>query len=179
MSALTTTRMAVFDLEANGLNNMVREEDNASRTWCGVFHQFNGRVRKFPPYATKCMLDYMSELRFIAGHNIIDYDLPLLERLYGWTPHKNCEVIDTYLLAQMLWPDLPRHFRCSGKRSPHSLENFGYMYGRPKPVHEDWLNFSRGMYHRCAEDVEINTRLMKEINLEVGFFNDSELAGTI
>jgi len=53
-----------------------------------------------------------------------------------------------------------------GKAGPHSVEAWGYRFGRAKPEHEDWSQFSDEMLHRCTEDVEIQhliyTTLLEE-----------------
>lgn len=159
-------RGAVFDLEANGLNNCIKARDNATRMWCGVTHDFTGRVKKYYPYAVKLFLRDLSKLDYIIGHNIIDYDLYLLKRLYNFELSSKTMVIDTYLLSQMLWPDLSK--REDVKAGPHSLENWGAIFGRHKPEHEDWMHYSQDMLHRCAEDVEINYLLWERINREAG-----------
>jgi hypothetical protein len=164
-------RGAVFDAEANGLMNMVKKSQNATRMWCGVTHDFTGKIKKYYPYAVKLFLRDISSLDYIIGHNIIDYDLELLKRLYNFELSKDTVVIDTYLWSQMLWPDLDRHFLCSGKKSPHSLENWGCIFHRHKPEHEDWMNYSQDMLHRCAEDVEINYLLWEKINQEAGIID--------
>lgn len=44
----------------------------------------------------------------IIGHNIIRYDLPVLERLIGFKPRRDQQVIDTLALSWYVNYDLPR-----------------------------------------------------------------------
>ena len=162
-------RAAVFDLEADGLLNMVDPEANATRIWCGVFKEWEGKVYKYPPERLGLMLEHVVKWDMLIGHNIIDYDIEALERLYGVTFPSSIELVDTYLLSQMLWPDKMKHPKCSPKVQSHSLENWGWCFGIPKPEHEDWSKYSSDMMHRCTQDVEINYKLFEKINKEVGF----------
>lgn len=167
-------RLAVFDLEGNGLLNCINSQDNADRVWCGVF-KTHKEVMKFGGIGRiSYMFNYMSRCTHLIGHNIIDYDLPLLKRLYNFELSPKTVVLDTYLLSQMLWPDLKKHPDC--KKGPHSLENWGCIFGRAKPEHEEWDRYSPEMLHRCTEDVEINWLLWEKIR-EEAWPNDFKLDG--
>ncbi len=158
----------VFDLEATGLLRQVREADNADRVWCGVLHDVDTReVFKYDPYN---VLNYicsdLSSVSVLIGHNIIDYDLPLLKKVLGWEPKEGTVIVDTWILSQMLWPDKQKHPNCPTKAGPHSLANWGACFGRPKPEHDEWWRYTPQMLHRCSEDVEINVLLYEKIKLE-------------
>lgn len=170
-----TVRWSVFDLEANGLLNSVNMLDDADRIWCGVFKQAGG-TKTFEEGNLEYMLPFMSRIQMLIGHNICDYDIPLLKKIYNFELSPKTVVIDTYLWSQMLWPDLDRHPKCS--KGPHSLENWGWKFGRQKPEHEDWSRYSPEMLHRCTEDVEINYLLFQKINEEAGII-DTKLDGSL
>ena len=90
----------------------------------------------------------------IIGHNIIRYDLPVLEKIIGFKPRRDQQVIDTLALSWYVNYDRPRH----------GLEGYGVEYGVPKPQIDDWSSLSVEEYiHRCEEDVKINTRLYNEL----------------
>ena len=91
----------------------------------------------------------------LIGHNIIRYDLPVLEKLLGFIPNKFQRVVDTLPLSWYIY-----HFR--GK---HGLESWGEDFGVPKPKIEDWENLTIEEYtHRCEQDVLINNRLWKQLD---------------
>ena len=105
----------------------------------------------------------LAEADVLVGHNIIGYDLPLLQRLEEWGPSSTTRVVDTAVLSRLLRSDrrIPRG--CTGKGGPHSLNAWGHRLGRGKPEHEDWSQYSPEMLHRCSEDTEINVLVYKAL----------------
>ena len=51
-------------------------------------------------------LEVLSKAKLLAGHNILDYDLPVLENLYGFK--YTGELYDTLLISRLIWPDLKK-----------------------------------------------------------------------
>ena len=144
----------VFDLEANGLY------ETADKIWCIIAKDVeDGVLFKWSVDSTlprEVIEETLSSATELIGHNIINYDLPLLKKLWGWEPSKDCKITDTLVLSYLANPDRPRPYNYEGKGGPHSLEAWGYRVGKGKPEHEDWSQFSKEMLHRCKEDVEIN-----------------------
>lgn len=146
----------VFDLEADGF---VRE---ATKTHCGVFKRLGSKeVYKFRPHQIEEMLEFMSKIDVLIGHNILGYDFPLLKKLYGYE-YKGKKV-DTLIMSRLLNPKRMSPPDCPNKKAPHSVEAWGYRVGRGKPEHNDWENFSEAMLHRCSEDVEIQELIYKAL----------------
>ena len=157
------------DLEANGL---LRE---ATQVWCGVFKDKNTKEKvKFRPSEVDKMLAYLDTVDVLIIHNGIGYDIPLLEKLYGYK--FKGQIVDTLIMSRVqeenrrLPPQCPM-LRPDGKRiGPHSIEAWGYRVGRGKVEHEDWSQFTEDMLHRCDEDVEILALVYEALMLEgVGF----------
>jgi DNA polymerase-1 len=145
-------RIQVADLEANGLL------DAATESWCGVFKDITTKeVYKFSNTHVgyvSTLLSHLDSVDVIIMHNGIGYDLPLLEKLYGYK--FKGKVVDTVLMSRLLNPDRLKPFNMPSSNSgPHSLEAWGYRVGRGKPDHTDWTQYSDDMLHRCTEDVEI------------------------
>lgn len=93
----------------------------------------------------------------LIGHNIVQFDLPVLERLTGAVPKGM--IVDTLALSWYL----------NHKYQRHGLEAYGERYGVPKPKIDDWDNLSYEDYkHRCEEDVQINLRLWVELERKLG-----------
>lgn len=86
----------------------------------------------------------------IIGHNIIGYDLPLVEKLWGFK-FKGA-IIDTLVLSRLIEVE---------SRTSHSLESWGEELGIKKPEHEDWSKLTREMMLRNREDCRINYKLFK------------------
>lgn len=87
----------------------------------------------------------------LIGHNIIRYDIPMLEKFLD-IDLSGVRQIDTLPLSWYLFPNRPTH----------GLANWGKDLGIEKPEIEVWQDtgepdFIPTMVHRCSEDVKINT----------------------
>lgn len=139
----------VFDLEANGLY------DEATVIHCIVTKDIDtGELIEFhgdnlENYGQR----FLESANELIGHNIIDYDLRLLKKLYPSFKPKGL-IMDTMILSQLLFPD---------RKGGHSLAQYGEELGIKKPEHEDWSQFSPEMLHRCTEDVEINHKVYEQL----------------
>lgn len=145
-------KRVVGDLEANGLL------DEATRIWCGVFKDIDtGEVVKFSVEQGKGwerkLCEYLDRVDILIMHNGISYDLPLLNKLFGYK--FKGKLFDTLVVSKLQKPSRQSPFNCPNKKAPHSVEAWGYRVGRGKPEHDDWDNYSPEMLHRCTEDVEI------------------------
>lgn len=139
----------VFDIEANGLY------DEADKIWCIVAKDIDkGETYKFwGDNNIRQGIEVLEDANELIGHNIIDYDLRLIKKLYpGFKPQGL--ILDTMILSQVLYPE---------RKGGHSLANFGEELGIKKPEHEDWSKFSPEMLHRCTQDVEINHKLYEKL----------------
>jgi DNA polymerase I-like protein with 3'-5' exonuclease and polymerase domains len=134
-------RKCVADLEANGLL------DNATTIWCIVFKDIETKeVFKFHYGQSRWKeraKKFMDECSELAMHHGLGYDWVLLEKLWGYR-YKG-KRIDTLVLSRLLQPT----------RKSHSVDDWGQQFGREKPKHEDWMQFTPEMLHRCSEDTEI------------------------
>jgi len=92
----------------------------------------------------------------LVGHNIIRFDIPAVERVLDIKV--KARLIDTLALSWYLHHD----------RMKHGLEGYGEDYGVPKPVIKDWNTLTPEEYaHRCDEDVKINNRLWRDLDLKL------------
>jgi DNA polymerase-1 len=85
---------------------------------------------------------------------VLDFDRRALMKVLNIDVLKHCEMLDTFVLSQMLHPDRPSH----------SLES--YAPDR-KVQHEDWSVFSEDMLTRCIVDVDINLDLLEQFLVEL------------
>lgn len=151
----------VFDIETDGLL------DSVSKVHCIVYSEVGSNVyhRHHGPDGIEYALDILSKSRLI-GHNIISYDLRVLEKLYPKFKRPLLEnTIDTLVLSRLAWPD-----RTGG----HSLEAWAkYFISRGLEVPEkymisDWENQSVDDYLlRCETDVLINTKVYGFLNKQI------------
>jgi len=123
-----------LDLEANGLT--------PDTIWCVVTRENGTNVVHTTP-------DTLSEAlrgsQSVVGHNLIGYDMPVLERLWGITVAPE-RVLDTLVLSRLYEPS---------KSGGHSLRNWGECLGFPKGDHTDWSQLSQEMIDYCIRDVEV------------------------
>jgi hypothetical protein len=92
----------------------------------------------------------------LVGHNIIRFDIPAIER-----------VLDIKVTARLV-DTLGLSWYLNHERPKHGLEGYGEDYGVPKPVIKDWNTLTPEEYaHRCDEDVKINNRLWRDLELKL------------
>jgi DNA polymerase-1 len=112
------------------------------------------------------MKDFINEAmqngwRFV-GHNIISFDVPVLNRLLGVRiPVSRC--VDTFVLSMLYSPSIA---------GGHSLEAWGTRLGFPKTEFNDWSRLSDEMVAYCLNDCRVNVRLfsrLAERMVSVGF----------
>ena len=146
-------KQIVFDIEANGLN--------PDTVWCIIAYE--REAKEYIEWSGDTLPNFkdwvkeQDELEVI-GHNIIGYDIPVLERLLK-VDFSKCKVTDTLVMSRLAEPS-----RLGG----HSLENWGQLLHLPKGEHSDWLNFSQDMLEYCKQDVRVNElvyqRLLRDLN---------------
>ncbi len=154
MSALGLMKTKLFiDIETDGLD--------PTRVWCIVVDD-GDTVTKFTPDKVDQFPRWLENQDdyFIVGHNILEFDVPVLNRLLGMTI-KTEECYDTLVLSRLGDP-----VRSGG----HSLEAWGNTLGYPKIKHEDWSEFSPDMMDRCARDVEITKQVYENLKVELQSF---------
>ena len=150
-------RRVVGDLEADGLL------DEATVIWCGVFKNLDTQeVYKFPPHKVHLIPAFLDKVESLVMHNGIGYDLPLMEKVLGYTYRGN--IVDTLLMSRLQRPH--RKPPPGSTKGPHSVESWGIRLGRHKPHHDDWSRYSPEMLHRCTEDVLIQAEILKELMRE-------------
>ena len=161
-------RKIVFDIEANGLD--------PTKIWCVVMYDIDAN-RSHVCYDKQYFWDWLvtdqcerdvEPVEFI-GHNILGYDIPVLERLWGisFAGHK---LTDTLVMSRLAEPS---------RQGGHSLESWGERLNCPKGEHSDWDTFSEDMVEYCKQDVQVNKlvyqRLLRDLS---GFGADSVLLET-
>ena len=104
----------------------------------------------------------------IAGHNIIKFDIPVLQKFFGFKT--KAKIFDTIVATRLLFPDIrDSDFKrndfpanCIGR---HSLKAWGYRVGNYKEAFDtDWKTFSPAMLDYCVQDVEVTHSLFTMIH---------------
>ena len=152
-----------YDIEANGLvNNELDKKGNLKPTvdtiHCIVITNVDtGEVHKFTPGQHLQAVQLLKQADVIIGHNIIDYDNRVLEKLCGWAP--TCKLIDTLIAGRLMHPDrtnLPKGLK------GHSLSNWAQFVGDFKIDYAGgWDAFSQDMLTYCVQDVAANISIYR------------------
>ena len=197
-------QFTIFDIETNGLLDTPWEprKQPVSRIHCGVtFEEYpNGedgcewRFRfeqkadgEFTNEDATAFLTNLESAECLVGHNIVAFDLPVLERLWGWKPRLDQHILDTRIACQMAFPE-HRLFKIQRSvRFPelppdqvrrHSLAAWGMRLGVLKDDFgktTDWKMFSPQMLDYCAQDVLVNHKLLRFLLAESGYSLESML----
>jgi len=153
----------VFDIEANGLN--------PDKVWCICIQEVGcDIVYSIHPNGIKTgrfneWLEEQGECELI-GHNIIDYDIPVLERLLG-ADFSKCKITDTLVLSRLADPQ---------REGGHSLENWGQLLGCPKGEHDVWDSYSPEMVEYCEQDVRVNVKVYNALRSALSDFGSESIS---
>ena len=138
--------MIIFDVESNGLL------DDATKIHCLSYIDTDREKDIITLYDYDDIRLLFSVKKHFAGHNIIRYDIPLLEK-----------ILDIKIDAR-LYDTLPMSWVMNPTRSKHGLDSFFPDFGIEKPKIDDWSNLSIEDYsHRCEEDVKITQALWNNL----------------
>jgi DNA polymerase I-like protein with 3'-5' exonuclease and polymerase domains len=137
-----TFNKVVFDIETTM---------TADKIWCIVckhgdtYYQFKeDRLHRFA--------ELIKQTDEVIGHNIIGFDIPVVNTIFGYDVFENCKVTDTLVLSRLLNPMI---------EGGHSLKNWGTKLGQNKIHFEQFDYFSEDMLTYCRNDVELTERLYK------------------
>ena len=146
----------ILDIEANGLN--------PDKIFCIVTADVDsGQLKSYTPdMINQFNLDGVQE---IIGHNILGYDIPVLERLLD-LDFSNIKLTDTLVLSRLFNP-----VRDGG----HSLAAWGQRLGYPKGDHTDFTQFTDEMLEYCERDVQVNIKTYKKLMIESDGFSEESI----
>jgi len=107
----------------------------------------------------------------VAGHNILEYDYPVLKKLRGMD--RTCdEMFDTIIMSRLCYSDrkekdfaLHKADRLHGKYiGQHSLGAWGQRLGEHKGEYTGgWEKFSQDMLDYCIQDCVVNLKLYRHL----------------
>lgn len=114
----------------------------------------------------------------IGGHNIINFDIPALSKLYPYfvvSRKQRPLVIDTLILSRLIYSNLEQSdlgLMRVGKLpkklyKKHSLKAWGYRLGEYKGEYGEqegaWQSYSPEMLDYCKQDVQVTVALYKRL----------------
>lgn len=110
---------------------------------------------------------YWRSCKYYIGHNLLGFDLPVLEALCGVSiEDAGRDCLDTLIISKM----------ADFSRSGHSVKDFGIEFNLHKGDFKDWSKYSLEMEEYCIRDVEITHRIY---NKYVRFINNPRNADAI
>jgi DNA polymerase I len=127
-------------------------------------------------------LDYLSEATEIIGHNVINFDLRALNKVYpSLALDPNCGIYDTLNMSRLLWPELEPVDRAKFSHidskfiGRHSLAAWGERLGvakikfkeeSKKTTENVWAHWSPSMSVYCVGDVAVTHELYNYLQLQ-------------
>ena len=154
----------VFDCETDGLY------DKATKLHCLVIYDITRKETfSYGPDRAADALAHLATADVLIGHNIIFYDLPVLQKLHSFV--NNARIIDTLVCTRLIWPkerldeldyeqytEVPPNLRGSA-----SLKAWGWRLSDHKISFKDFSEYSQEMLDYCIQDVVVTTKLWKQI----------------
>jgi len=161
----------VFDIETDGLLEEV------SKIHCIVMADMGTRkLQKFTTASNNIDqgLKLLSEATELIGHNIMEYDLGVIKKLYpSW--HTCAVLTDTLICSRLIWGNMyevdATHYRNIPihVKGRHSLESWGHRLGFYKGdfgATADWSVYTPEMLKYCSQDVLVNVKFYEYVLTE-------------
>jgi DNA polymerase-1 len=160
-----TTERLLFDIEANGYNELVIDKKGnvvKEATEVHVMWIRNLDTKKDQVYKGDTILEGVKRLWAAAelnGHNIIQYDIPVLERITGLKRPAAQKVNDTLIRSRVLWPE-----SFNSPMGGNSLADWGKWLGNKKGDFKGpWDKWSQEMEDYCLQDVDVNESILNKL----------------
>lgn len=172
---------AIFDIETNGLYQEATELHCISIKVVNDDKETKTYVYTSKPIGNTdgTIEDGLLVLKIadlLVGHNIINYDIPVIKKLTGIDLTN--EVLDTLLLSKLMYPDMMlkdmKRKSIDGKmKGGHSLKAWGqrlrFMKGTYGEQEEAWEKLTPDMIEYCRQDTELTHKLYHHLLKQSNF----------
>jgi DNA polymerase I-like protein with 3'-5' exonuclease and polymerase domains len=139
----------VFDIETDGLF--------PTKIWCmSTFNVDTQEHKSFGPSELYEGLATLKSAEKLIGHNILNFDMPVIKKLTG-LDLTNKYIVDTLVLSRLFKPT---------REGGHGLESWGYRLRCPKIEFDDYFKYSDEMLKYCAQDVLVNYKVYQALKRE-------------
>ena len=144
-------KQLVFDVETDGIKY--------TKIWCVVVQDAEtGEISSFGPNELQEAVEYLNTADMLIGHNILTFDIPCIRKVLELPDFaRGIKVRDTLVLSRLFSPD---------RKTGHRLGDWGSVLSYPKIDFNDYSAYSVQMLNYCIRDVELNTRVFKELQKE-------------
>ena len=152
----------IFDIECNGLKNpdtiwvIAIKEYGSDPDNTQVFSYDKGNIEEG--------ITILQEADELIGHNIIGFDIPVLNSIYNIDLAQDKKITDTLVMSRLYNPI---------REGGHSLDKWGYkvkIYKQESP--EQWDRFDPKMIPYCIQDVVVNEAVYDSLLIEGKGFSD-------
>ena len=164
------TRTLFFDIETNAINDWSTYSDLHTVHCLSIYDPMIPKMLTFHGESIERGLLELQKADRIVGHNVIDFDIPALKKLYGFSPPL-IKVLDTLVVSRCVFPDLRnddfgRNGFDKALVGSHSLKAWGHRMGSTTKLtygEEDgaFNNYNEEMRKYCERDV-IVTQLLHD-----------------
>jgi len=162
------TRTLFFDIETNAINDWSTYSDLHTVHCLSIYDPMLPKMMTFHGESIERGLLELQKADRIVGHNVIDFDIPALKKLYGFSPPL-IKVLDTLVVSRCVFPDLRnddfgRNGFDKALVGSHSLKAWGHRMGSTTKLtygEEDGAfdSYNEEMRKYCERDV-IVTQLL-------------------
>ena len=126
--------MLVFDIETDGLD--LKKISKIHTLW--IYDYSQDEYKGYRGRTLEEGVRRLHEAETVVGHNIIDYDNPVIKKFFPWFSPK--KVLDTLVWSRLIFPDIfERDIILANKGAfprklmgRHSLQAWGYRLGELK-----------------------------------------------
>lgn len=161
----------IFDIESNGLYNesstihciSIKVEEDKTKV-------YTSRPIKGSAGSIEEGLDILSKADLLIGHNIINFDIPVICKLYPTFTYNALH--DTLIISKLCYPNLMVTDALKKTVPPkltgsHSLKAWGYRLRKYKGDYgadeNAWDNLTEAMVEYCRQDAEVTYSLYKKL----------------
>lgn len=154
----------LFDIESDNLL------EDTTVIHCAVIYSFDlEKTVRFGPSEIQDFIDLLSQGTTLLGHNIISFDLPVLQKLHNWKPSEDTVIRDTLVMSRLMFSnraqlDVEKRSIPPKLFGKHSLEAWGHRLKYNKGSFgdgevKDFSVYVPEMLDYCERDVLLNLRL--------------------
>ena len=166
----------IFDIETDGLL------ETMTKVHCIVIYDIdNDKMHSFDGQDTRLRFDdalfLLKNFSEIMGHNILNFDLPALKKIFNFEPEPTQIIRDTLVWSKLVYPnrgqrDADNKAIDKDQYGRHSLKSWGQRLNFPKNDFDEFEEFSQEMLEYCENDVELNYKLYCKL-IEANFSDES------
>ena len=153
-------RIVISDIETNGLND-------SDKLWiCGGKDLTTGEISRFDnchedPVARREAIKWYESADLIVGHNFVQFDAPMLNKLLQPRLIDPRKIVDTLLISRLVDYDIETP---KGAKFPHSLQAWGIRLNKHKGDFHEFDKFSIEMVDYWYQDIEVTESLFNHFN---------------